>query len=109
MGTWMVVRVCGSDEEQCPSDCEHRQVLLVDAGDSDEVEPHAIAIHTLIWRFDPDSVNIIVDKIEAGCLSSKEDPLAVRRRPRPGLKSHALAGLAYLLTDSATRAAVNHE
>ena len=38
MGTWMVVRVCGSDEEQYPSDCEHRQVLLVDAGDSDEVE-----------------------------------------------------------------------
>jgi hypothetical protein len=30
--------VCGSDEEQCPSDCEHRQVLLADAGDSDEVE-----------------------------------------------------------------------
>ena len=30
--------VCGSDEEQCPSDCEHRQGLLVEAGDSDEVE-----------------------------------------------------------------------
>jgi hypothetical protein len=56
-----------------------------------------------------DSFNVIVDRIEAGCLSSKEDPLAVRRRPRPGLKSHALAGLDYLLTDSATRAAANHE
>jgi hypothetical protein len=70
----------------------------------------AIAIHTLICRLDPDSVNVIVDRIEAGCLSSKEDPLAVRRRrPTPGLKSHALAGLDYFLTDSATRAAVNHE
>jgi hypothetical protein len=70
---------------------------------------HAIVIHTLIRRFDPDSFNVIVDRIEAGYLSSKEDPLAVRRRPRPGLKSHALAGLEYLLTDFATRAAVNHE
>jgi hypothetical protein len=70
---------------------------------------HAIAIHTLIRHLDPDSFNVVVDRIEAGGLSSKEDPLAVRRRPRPGLKSHALAGLEYLLTDSATRAAVNHE
>ena len=64
---------------------------------------------THIWRYDPESVNVPVDRIEAGCLSSKQDPLAVRRRLRPWLKSHALAGLEFLLTDSATRAAVNHE
>src|SRR5882757_11391003 len=57
-------------------------------------------------RLDPNHVNATVDKIEAGCLSSEEDPLAVRRRPRPGLKPHALAGLDYFLTDSATRAAM---